>query len=113
MYTKTRIPVCWTEKASEFAGLPYEIQYEKIRVKRGDSETERAVCACVYGAGAYLYDKNTLKALRHLEFTSVTDGYANIPYRTGTAVCTMQEFPASLSGGVDTICIHCNDLHEK
>lgn len=101
------------KKASEFAGLPYEVQYEKIRAGR-EILKQNGLHAPVFMAPGHTYDKNTLKALRRLEFTCVTDGYANIPYRTkGLLFVPCRSSRPVLSGGVDTICIHCNELHEN
>ncbi len=101
------------KKASEFAGLPYEVQYEKIREGR-EILKRNGLHAPVFMAPGHTYDRNTLKALRKLDFTCVTDGYANIPYRKkGLLFVPCRSSRPKLSGGVDTICIHCNELREN
>ena len=99
--------------ASDFAGLPYEVQYEKIREGR-EILKRNGLHAPVFMAPGHTYDRNTLKALRKLDFTCVTDGYANIPYRKkGLLFVPCRSSRPKLSGGVDTICIHCNELREN
>ena len=101
------------KKASEFAGLPYEVQYEKIRNGRKILQ-KHGLDATIFMAPGHTYDKNTLKALRSLEFTCVSDGYSSIPYHTkGLLFVPCRSARPRLSEGVDTICIHCNDLDER
>jgi len=101
------------KKASEFAGLPYEVQYDKIRLGR-EILQKYGLNATIFMAPGHTYDKNTLKALRRLEFTCVSDGYARIPYFTkGLLFVPCRSSRPKISGGVDTICLHCNELDES
>lgn len=101
------------KKASEFAGLSYETQYEKLRLGR-EILQKHGIDVTIFMAPGHTYDRNTLKALKRLGFTCVTDGYANVPYRfRGLLFVPCRSARPKLSSGVDTICIHCNDLGEN
>lgn len=99
--------------ASEFAGLPYEVQYEKLR-KGQEILAREQLHATMFMAPGHTYDKNTLQALADLGFQSVTDGYAERPYRYRK----LQFIPCKISEpklpkAVDTICLHINSMSEK
>ena len=101
------------KKASEFAGLPYEVQYDKLEKGR-EILQKNGLNATIFMAPGHTYDRNTLKALRRLEYTCVSDGYANLPYYTkGLLFVPSRSARPRLSQGLDTICIHCNDLGER
>lgn len=65
---------------SEFAGLPFEVQKEKLSDGREMLAT-KGIETDIFMAPAHSYDKNTLKALRDTGFKSLTDGFGNKPYR--------------------------------
>ncbi len=100
------------KQASEFAGLPYEAQYDKI--ERGREILQKhGLNATIFMAPGHTYDKNTLKALKALDFTCVSDGYTNIPYfAKGLLFIPCRSSKPALALGVDTVCIHCNELQE-
>lgn len=64
---------------SEFAGLPYEIQYEKIR-KGKEIFLTKGIETDVFFAPAHSYDENTLKALAVNGFKYMSDGKSCKPY---------------------------------
>ena len=100
---------------SEFAGHPYETQkemllYGKEKLKENGIETD------IFMAPAHSYDKNTLKALRELGFTKITDGFGKRPYIYKEI--TFYPISFRLSGslkkktGVTTMVIHANTVTE-
>lgn len=98
--------------ASEFSGLPYDTQYGKIEKGR-EILQKHGINAAIFMAPGHTYDKNTLKALRKQGFACVTDGYTDIPYYAkGLLFVPCRSSQPRLSGGVDTICLHCNELGE-
>jgi len=101
------------KRASEFAGLPYEVQYEKI--KNGQEILLRhGLSVKIFMAPGHTFDKYTLRALRKLGFTCVTDGFTKVPCRRqGLLFVPCRSWAPRLSGGVDTICLHCNELGES
>lgn len=64
---------------SEFAGLPYEEQYELLAYGV-DLMNERGLETDIFMAPSHSFDRNTLKALKELGFTSLTDGFGYAPY---------------------------------
>lgn len=73
-------------RRSEFAGYPYDIQYEKI--KKGKKIMERnGVDTTIFFAPAHSYDKNTLKALASNGFKYISDGKSNKSYRQNGIEC--------------------------
>lgn len=101
------------KKASEFAGLSYEAQYEKIRCGR-EILQKHGLNVTIFMAPGHTYDKNTQKALRRLGFTCVTDGYANVPYYTKKLLFVpCRSSQPHLTTGMDTICLHCNEMTEN
>jgi len=101
------------KKASEFAGLPYETQYEKLR-KGKEILQKHGIDVTIFMAPGHTYDKKTIKALKKLGFACVTDGYADIPYYAkGLLFVPCKSAKPKLPCGVDTICIHSNEMDER
>lgn len=63
-------------KQSEFAGYPYAIQYEKLKLGKEILESN-GIKTDVFFAPSHSYDKNTIKALRSLGFKYLCDGKSN------------------------------------
>lgn len=98
---------------SEFAGLPYDVQYEKLKKGKAILE-EQGILTDIFMAPGHTYDKNTLKALKNNGFHFVTDGYSKVPYRMDG----LTFLPSRMSGpgkikGTDTICLHLNGMNEE
>ena len=66
-------------KISEFAGLPYERQLEKIQ-KGKEVLNSHDIVTDVFFAPAHSYDDNTLRALAACGFKYVSDGLSSKPY---------------------------------
>ena len=95
---------------SEFAGLPYEEQYAKL-AKGQEILHKHGICAKMFMAPGHTYDRNTLKALKALDFTMVTDGYSSCPYCSQGLIfipCTLAK--PKLPKHVDTLCLHINGM---
>ena len=98
---------------SEFAGLPYEAQLQKLREGKRILE-ENGIRTNIFMAPGHTYDKNTLKALKECGFEVITDGLAAQPYLNEGILC----IPCRLRGfkkpdGIDTVCLHTNLMDEK
>ncbi len=64
----------------EFAGLPYEVQAEKIK-KAWEIFTDNGIRPKIWMAPAHSFDLNTLKALKeYTEIEYITDGFAVFPF---------------------------------
>lgn len=101
---------------SEFAGRSYEEQYATL--KRGKQMLEEhGIYTDMFMAPAHSYDKNTLKALKALGFTKLTDGFGETPYRWQELVFYPISFKQSSSlkkkKGYTTFVIHANTMSDK
>ena len=101
---------------SEFAGRSYEEQYATL--KRGKQMLEEhGIYTDMFMAPAHSYDKNTLKALKALGFTKLTDGFGKTPYRWQELVFYPISFKQSSSlkkkKGYTTFVIHANTMNDK
>jgi peptidoglycan/xylan/chitin deacetylase (PgdA/CDA1 family) len=102
-------------KKSEFAGLPYEAQEEKI--KKGISIFRRhGIEPNIWVAPAHTFDKNTLKALKqHTNIQIISDGIALNPYKRYGFTwipCQSWEF-GNQKNGTFTVCLHPNTMSEN
>lgn len=98
---------------SEFSGLNYEVQYNKI--KRGkEILIEKKLDTDIFMAPSHSFDKITIQALRDLRFKYITDGIGFYPYEENGITCIPQQFgtPRKFPFGVITICLHPNDSDE-
>lgn len=95
---------------SEFAGLPYKQQCDKI--KKGQKIlAENGISSTIFMAPGHTFDKNTLKALKENGFLYVTDGYSNQCYvRNGLCFIPCTQSTPRLVSGVDTVCYHTNHM---
>jgi predicted deacetylase len=95
---------------SEFAGLPYAAQKEKIT--RGlDILCKEGIAPTIWVAPGHSFDYETLRAVRDAsDIRVVSDGVALLPYsEAGMLWLPQQRFGFSRFGyGVETICLHTN-----
>lgn len=98
---------------SEFAGLSYDVQVERLLAGKTIMEKEQ-VWDPVFMAPSHSFDTNTLKALKQLGFKAITDGYGLYPYELHGLQAVPQLFSSgkSLCFGVYTVCIHINTISE-
>lgn len=98
-------------KKSEFAGLPFAEQKEKLAAGK-DILVREGVWQPVFMAPSHSFDENTLKALDDLGFESLTDGYGFYPYKINLLMAIPQLFskPIGIGFGVETVCLHVNTL---
>lgn len=62
-----------SSKVSEFAGHPYSVQLEKLKCGQ-EMMKSKGLDTDIFFAPAHSYDKNTLRALRDLNFRYISDG---------------------------------------
>lgn len=93
---------------SEFAGLPYEIQYQKIAAGKALLEKKLQQKIHWWMAPAHSFDETTCQALRDLHFTHVTDGLALYPFIKQGLTWVPQQLwqPRRMPLGQWTICLH-------
>jgi len=115
LYTTKDSGIVGLNNYSEFAGLPYEIQAEKIK-KAWNIFLSQGIKPKFWMAPAHSFDLNTLKVLK--EFTDIefiTDGFAIFPYTAYGFKWLPQQLWKfrKLPFGVWTICLHPNIMGPK
>ncbi len=98
---------------SEFAGLSYEEQLQKLQAGKQILE-ENGIRTDIFMAPGHTYDNNTIKALKECGFSVITDGLSSKPYLEDGILC----IPCRLRGfkrpdGIDTVCLHTNLMDEQ
>jgi predicted deacetylase len=98
-------------KVSEFAGHSYEEQFSRLSRAR-DILIRESLPAATFMAPSHSFDYSTLRALRALGFTAITDGFALFPYeRDGLLfVPQLTANPSRFWWGVLTFCLHPNEM---
>lgn len=97
-------------RKSEFAGLPYGEQKEKIN-RALDIMNREGVNPTLWVAPCHSFDYETLRALQDVsDIRLVCDGIALLPYsEAGMMWLPQQRFVFSTVGyGVETVCLHPN-----
>ena len=98
---------------SEFAGLPYEIQLEKLQKGR-EILCGYGIKTDIFMAPGHTYDKNTLRALKACGFSTVTDGLYKNPYwDEGHLFIPCRMTSNYRLKGIDTICLHTNLMQDE
>lgn len=98
---------------SEFAGLSYEVQSDKI--KRGKNILEKeGILVRIFMAPGHTFDAVTLRVLYENRILYITDGYSSRAYIKGkvTHIPSRSSKPA-LCKGIDTICLHANHMNTE
>lgn len=101
---------------SEFAGLDYEEQLELLSYGV-DIFNQNGIETDIFMAPAHSYDENTLKALKLLGFSKITDGFGNAPYTYKGMTFYPISFKRSqtLKGGegFSTFVYHTNEMNDQ
>ncbi len=96
---------------SEFSGLPLAAQQSLLAAGQAIMRAE-GVWEPYFMAPSHSFDVDTLRALRALGFTAVTDGFGFYPYELEglTLVPQLLASPKHIGFGVYTICLHSNEM---
>jgi predicted deacetylase len=104
-----------TKKNSEFAGIPFDIQEEKIK-KGMEIFNQYGIKTRIWVAPSHTFDENTLKALRkHTQIEIISDGITLNPYKKYGFTwipCNTWKFRYYIYG-YWTICVHPNTIAEN
>lgn len=93
---------------SEYAGISYDVQYEKIKAGK-DILNQNGIETDVFMAPGHTFDENTLKALKALDFKALTDGlYSEAYVREGIICVPCRLARMDVMTGFDTLCLHSN-----
>ena len=129
VYTTKESGLFPLNKDSEFAGLPYEEQRDRLQ-KGKNILKEAGLDTDLFMAPSHTFDEATIRALSDTGFTKITDGFGAAPYtfrgmtfypiaysrqkaiadtlpRLAHPVCTLA------MGGVTTLVVHTNTLTDK
>lgn len=114
LYETNRAGLLGIGRKSEFAGLPYEVQFERLARGKEIMQSE-GVWDGVFMAPSHSFDADTVKALKALGFRGLTDGFGFFPYEIEGLKAVPQLFarPFGFGLGVETICIHANTLSDQ
>ena len=98
---------------SEFAGLAYDVQFEKLRMGM-EILRSHGIDAKVFMAPGHTYDEATLQALTQLKIPYVTDGYSEVPYiRNGLFFLPCTISTPKEPKKFDTLCLHVNNMSDE
>jgi len=99
---------------SEFSGLSYKDQYDKILKGKNILEKQLGIKIEWWMAPSHSFDRTTCKVLCDLGFRYITDGIALYPYRKYGLLWIPQQLwkPERKLFGVWTICIHLNNVDD-
>ncbi|HET8688889.1 MAG TPA: DUF2334 domain-containing protein, partial [Methanosarcina sp.] len=102
-----------TWKKSEFAGLNFEIQRQKLIAGKNILETQ-GVWDPVFMAPSHTFDETTLVALSEAGFKYITDGYGFYPYKLNDLTAVPQVYLprwiVRFVPGIYTVCLHVNTM---
>lgn len=101
---------------SEYAGLSYKEQAEKIAAGKKELES-RGIHTDIFMAPAHTFDHNTLKALKDCGFHYLTDGFAKAPYeREGLCflpISSRKKDCFKAKDGYTTLVVHVNGMKDQ
>ena len=99
---------------SEFSGLPYDVQYSKLKEAKRIFE-ENGIYTDLWIAPAHGFDYNTLRALQELGINYISDGFAFYPFFEHGFIWIPQQLWRYrwMPFGVWTICLHPNVMTEE
>ena len=103
-----------TNKRSEFAGVTYEVQVEKIDKGKKLLESKGLIVKA-FMAPAHSLDLNTINELKGNGIFVVTDGISAYPYVKNDVLFVPQisSWPKIKKNGVDTVCFHINSWTDE
>jgi predicted deacetylase len=116
VYTTKKMGGFPLNRLSEFAGISYDKQYEMLAY--GKSILVRnGINTDLFMSPAHSFDRNTLKALKNLGFTKLTDGFGDKPYTkngmTFYPISYKQSSSLKKQRGFTTFVIHANTMNDK
>jgi predicted deacetylase len=113
VYDKTAPNYLGSRNRSEFAGHPFEVQFD--RLSRGAAILrEEGLKTDVFMAPGHTFDATTLKALKKADLHFVTDGFGLWPFAEDgvTLVPQLVSGAHGLPFGVYTTCFHLDHMRD-
>ena len=114
LYTSKSSGILKINNNSEFSGHSYDYQYSLLNHGKRILESY-GIYPSLFMAPSHSFDLTTLRALSHLGYTCITDGYGFYPYKVlnimliPQLVSTYMPLPSSV---VQTICLHTNTMSD-
>tara|TARA_B100000886_G_scaffold267962_1_gene192090 strand:+ start:107 stop:844 length:738 start_codon:yes stop_codon:yes gene_type:complete len=98
---------------SEFAGHPYRVQYNRIKLGKKILEDQN-LWNGIFMPPAHSYDQVTLDVLNDLDFKAITDGYGFYPLYYSNILHIPQLFSRFIKviPGIQQNCIHPNIINK-
>jgi predicted deacetylase len=116
VYTTKKMGCFPLNRLSEFAGLPYQKQYERLSYGKCKLE-KHGIYTNIFMAPAHSFDRNTLKVLENIGFTKITDGFGDMPYfskgMTFYPISYRQSSSLKKKKGYTTFVVHTNTMKDK
>lgn len=99
---------------SEFAGLPFEVQYKKIKEGKRIFR-DHGIKIDAFMAPSHSLDWITVEALKKNNIFIITDGKSFYPYKRRGVwfIPQMRSWPDKREWGYDTVCYHINQWDER
>lgn len=101
---------------SEFAGLEYEEQLQKLKAGK-EALSDLGISTDIFMAPAHSYDYNTLKALGQCGFTHITDGFGSRPYIfrgiVFLPIAKRRSAELKAESGITTFVVHTATMREE
>jgi len=111
LYVSKSSGIVGLNRYSEFAGLSFEEQYEKLRAGLEIFAREGVQPAC-WVAPAHTFDENTLRALKILGLCTISDGFQLWPHTDSSGLFWIPQQMGRfciMPTGTWTVCIHPDD----
>lgn len=114
VYLNNNSGILGINNRSEFAGVSYECQSERIEKGKKILE-DHSIDIAAFMAPAHSFDTNTLRALRANGIAVITDGIASWPYYMQGVLFVPAQWaiPFKKWMGYHTFCLHVNGWGEK
>ena len=103
------------QKRSEFAGLNYQTQYERI-YKGKNILIKNKLWQPIFMAPYHTFDNITLEVLKKLDFKLITDGFARYPFELNglKLIPQLSSMPLpTFLPLISQLCIHINNLNDE
>ena len=114
LYTTKAKGLVALRNKSEFAGLAYDEQYDKIAKGMNIIKKHGINVNNIFMAPGHSFDKVTLKALYDCGFKYITDGRSRRPYEyMGLKFFPARNATPKLAKGLNTIYIHSNHTTDR
>lgn len=116
LYTTKKGGIFPLNNYSEFAGIPFDEQYNKL-CNGKELVSKLGVNTDIFMAPAHSYDNNTLKALKKAGYKYVTDGFGKTPYEykglTFLPISMLKSLEKKGKDGYTTFVVHTATMRDE